>query len=99
MKRELESFPDRPLHRRDLRIFDEQEDIEILAIEGELLAPIAHTIALKTEHWYYVIGYETGQGWKTLERLDGSTLNGREKIQSIFDERIDDDPVRTDRPF
>ena len=99
MKRKLEWFPDRPLHRRDLRIFDEEENIEILAIESELLTPIAHTIALKVEDWYYVIGYETGRGWEILERLDGSTPNGRKKIQSIFDDWIDGDPVRTDRPF
>ena len=99
MKRKLDWFPDRPLHRRDLRVFDEQEGTEILAIESELLAPIAHTIALKTEDWYYVIGYETDQEWEILECLDGSTPNGHEKIQSIFSERIDDDPVRTDRPF
>ena len=99
MRRRLESFTDRPLSRRDLRVLAEQESIEILAIEGELLAPIAHTIALKTENWYYVIGYETGRGWKILERLAGSTPNGRKEIQSIFDKWIDDDPVRTDRPF
>lgn len=99
MNRKIESFPDRPLCRRDLRVFDEQESTEILAIEGELLAPVAHTIALKTENWYCVIGYDGDCGWEILECLAGSTPNGREEIELIFDECIDDDPVRTDRPF
>ena len=99
MKKKLESFPDRPLSRRDLRVLTEQESIEILAIEGELLAPIAHTIALKTENWYYVIGYESGRGWEILERLAGLTPNGHEEIQSMFEEWTGDDPVRTNEPF
>ena len=99
MERKLDSFPNRPLSRRDLQQFNEQDNLEVLAAEGAMPSPAAHTVALETENWYYVLGYESGQGWEILERLERSTPDGREKIQSMFDEWVEGDSVRTDRPF
>lgn len=98
--RVVRALPDRPLRPSELRSLNNCERMEVLAVEGKMSSPFAHGLALQTESWYYGLGYDEKRGWCVFERLSRSLPDGREKVQAVFDEWVDDsDPVRTDRPF
>ena len=96
----VQTFPDRPLRPSDLRLLDNHDRMEILAAEGAMPSPVADSIVIQTESWYYGLSYDENRGWFVFNRLSRSSPDAREQIQAEFDERVDDDePVRTDRPF
>lgn len=95
----VQALPNRPLRPSDLESLHEHGEMKILGVEGKMPNPAAHGLMIQTENWYYALGYDEDRGWFTLERQSRSSSSARDRVEAAFDEWVDDDPVRTDRPF